>query len=82
MYEVGSKKGGPKKKHEEKLQKFIEEDIYICGGEIPVKKFEARRSIRCNEPIESQYYNKKLPLICCICGTQSNLVTCGETLKL
>ena len=73
MYEVGSNMGGPKKKHAKELQRYIEENIYICGAEIPVKRFEARRAIRCNDAIESQYYNNKTTPICCICGTDSDI---------
>ena len=81
MYEVGSKEGGPKKKHAKELQQYIEENIYICGAEIPVKRFEARRAIRCNDPIESQYYNAKTTPICCICGTDSNIASREKTLE-
>ena len=67
--------GGPKKKHTQELQRYIEENIYICGAEIPVKRFEARRAIRCNNAMESQYYNAKTTPICCICGTDSDIVS-------
>ena len=81
MYQVGSNKGGPKKKHENELQRYIEERNYICGAEIPVKRYEARRAIRCYDYIESQYYDKNRKKICCICSTESNLATRDEIMK-
>ena len=81
MYEVESNMGGPKKKHAKELQQYIEENIYICGAEILVKKFKAPRAIRCNDPIESQYYNDKTTPICCICSTDSDIATREEILE-
>ena len=46
-----------------------------------MKRFEARRAIRCNNPIESQYYNDKTTPICCICGTDSDIATREEILE-
>ena len=65
MYEVGSQLGGPKKKHTNRLQRYIEEDVYIYDVEIPVKNFEAHCAFRCYNTMESQYNsnNKKTCLL-------------------
>ena len=57
MYEQESSAGkGPKKKHMDMLDRFIEDGGYICGVAIPVKLLFNQRKLRCYEPVESMYY--------------------------
>ena len=46
----------PKKKHMDMLDRFIEDEGFICGAAIPVKLLFNQRKLRCYEPVESMYY--------------------------
>ena len=49
MYETGSSTGeGPKKKHVDALNRYMEERRYICGDSIPGSKFHARATSQWN----------------------------------
>jgi len=57
MYTQGSSAGkGPKKKHMDMLDQFVEARGFICGAAIPVKLLFNQRKLRCYEPVESMWY--------------------------
>jgi len=90
LYEKGSTKGkGPKRRHMDKLDHFLEKGRYVCGNNIPISIFRALHAIRCYDPVESQYYcagssrgNRVITeTICCLCYTSDDIAPPEEVKK-
>jgi len=91
MYTQGSSAGkGPKKKHMDILDQFVEDRGFICGAAIPVKLLFNQRKLRCYEPVESMYYcagtvsdqrrgNRVVTKdVCCLCYVCTDIAPLDE----
>ena len=81
-----------KVKDRENRRRTLENDGYSCGDEVKGggKFFYSKRSLRCGDPIESEYYNPgagtkggriETEDVCCICYVDQDLMTPNDIKK-
>ena len=82
-----------KVKDRENRSRTLENDGYSCGDEVKGggKFFYSKRSLRCGDPIESEYYNPgagtkggriETEDVCCICYVDQDLMTPNDIKKV
>lgn len=70
----------------DELDKF--KDTYVCGDSCPVEGFETRRTLRCGDFVETQYFtyakgtNDHSVDICCYCCSPDDPLTVDEMKKV
>ena len=84
MWKINSTQQGLSKREQQKRLKDLEtfKESYLCGNACTVEGFETKRTLRCGEMIESQYFtfakkstNEWSVDICCMCGNDEALLS-------
>ena len=86
MYAINSSKMGLSRTQQKKLLDELDKftDSYVCGDGCPVEGFETKRTLRCGDFVETQFFtyakgaNDWNVDICCYCCSPDDLLTVDQ----